>query len=105
MSIVAAKRILKIEPVTPLESCDPNCDGIDVMLYLADGRIYQFEVATPNVIYEWMRDEQSGYLLWPPQVFVAKLTFQNISAAFHELIKEENNELFDILGTPQVFTA
>ncbi len=97
------KRIFKIQLVTPLESCNPECDGIDVMLHLADGRMFQFEVATPSVIYEWMKDEKSRFLLWQPQIFVGKLTFENISAAFQELIKEENNALFDMLGTLQIF--
>jgi hypothetical protein len=98
------KRIFKIQPVTPLELCNPDCDGIDVILHLTDGRMFQFEVATPNVIYEWMRDKESQFLLSQPQVFVEKLTFKNISDAFQELIQEENNGLFDALGTAQVFT-
>jgi len=62
--VIQSKLALKIEKIdypSPIEESDPENDNIDVHVYLDDGRIYSFVVATPSNIFWCMANEETDY--------------------------------------------
>jgi uncharacterized membrane protein YpjA len=93
-------RIKQIKYVSPIEEANPENDNIDVHVYLDDGRIYSFIVATPNNIYWCMDNEEIDYFFGFPPVFVKLLTTDNIEKALNAIFAERTKWL-GVYGTLQ----
>ncbi len=89
-----------IYPSSPEESNSEN-DNIDVHVYLNDGRVYSFVVATPNNIFWCMENEGLDYFFGTPPVFVNLLTRDNIEKALKALIIEDQGRWLSVYGTLQ----
>ncbi len=98
-----ASRLLRIEPVNPLGDCDLDHDCVDVHATLDDGRVYIFEVATPNCVYDWMANEEKWFYAGEPTVFVNRLTLDNIRDALRHLVESDEGRL-EIYGTLQTYS-
>jgi hypothetical protein len=95
--------ISKIEFVSPLIESHPTNDNIDVLVYLDDGRVYSFLVATPNNIFWCMENEKLDYYFGVPPVFVVNLTSDTIERALAALVSESESgaKWLSIYGTLQ----
>jgi hypothetical protein len=94
-------KISKIEYVSPLDEGHPMNDNIDVLVHLADGRVYSFVVATPNNIFWCMENEKLDYYFGVPPVFVERLTRENIERALQALVSEYDGRWVYTYGTLQ----
>ena len=99
-----ATRLLKVEPINPLDECDVEHDSIDVHATLRDGRIYMFEVATPNCVYDWMANNSKRFYVGEPTVFVDRLTLENITRAIQAIVDSDSDAL-ETYGTLQTFSV
>lgn len=86
---------------SPLEENNPENDNIDVHVYLDDGRIYSFTVATPNNIFRCMENEGIDYFFGFPPVFVQLLTRDNIERALKAIVSEDNGKWLEVYGALQ----
>jgi hypothetical protein len=93
--------IRQIKIVSSLEDEDPDNGNVDVHVELEDGRIFSFVVATPQNIYECMDNERINYFFGIPQVFVRKLSVENVERAFRALVSEDGGRFFQVYGIPQ----
>lgn len=95
-------KIRRIEYPSPIEATDPENDNIDVHVYLDDGRVYSFLVATPNNIFWCMENEGIDYFFgFPPPVFVNRLTRDNVERALHALLSEDKKKRLELYGVLQ----
>lgn len=96
-------KLLRIEPINPLDECELEHDSIDVHATLADGRVYLFEIATPNCVYDWMANEGSPFFVGEPTVFVERLTLENIRQAIQSII-DASPRILEKYGTLQTYS-
>ena len=95
-------KILQVTYPSPLEESNPENDNIDVHVYLDDGCVYSFLVATPNNIFWCMENEGNDHFFAsPPPVFVKRLTPDNIERALHALLSEDKNKWLELYGVLQ----
>jgi|SRR4051794_618908 hypothetical protein len=80
---------------------DPENGNEDVHLYLEDGRIYSFVMATPNNIYWCMDNEGIDYFFGIPPLFVKSLSTENIRRAFEALLSEDDERWLEVYGVRQ----
>ena len=94
--------IERIDYPSPIEDVNPENDNIDVHIYLDDGRVYSFLVATPNNVFWCMENERTDYFFFfPPPVFVHLLTRENIERALHALLREDKVKWLGVYGVLQ----
>lgn len=87
---------------SPIEENDPENDNIDVHVYLDDGRVYSFLVATPNNIFRCMGNEGIDfYFSFPPAIFVNRLTAENVERALQDLLNEDKEKWLEVYGVLQ----
>jgi hypothetical protein len=94
-------RIVRIQPLSPLEEVDADDDNIDVHVHLEDGRVYSFLLATPKNIYWCMDNERIDYFFGVPPVFVRQLTTDNIKRALDAIITENSGKWLEVYGVLQ----
>jgi len=91
---------MRIEFVSPEGDINPENDNVDVHLYLDDGRVYSFLVATPNNIYACMDNEEIDYFFsFPPVLFVRTLDRESVERAIVAVLEER--KWLDIYGVMQ----
>jgi hypothetical protein len=93
--------IKEIEYLAQLEDLDPDNGNLDVFLTLVDGRTFLIVVSTPVNIYWCMENEGVDYFFGSPEVFVKKLTRENIRAALEAIVTEDDGEWLYVYGTLQ----
>ena len=95
-------QIQRIDYPSPVDQVDPENDNIDVHVYLVDGRVYSFLVATPNNIFWCMENEGTDYFFgFPPPIFVTRLTRENVERALHALVSEDKIKSLEVYGILQ----
>jgi hypothetical protein len=80
---------------------NPDDDNVDVLLYLDDGRVYAFLVATPKNIYRCMQNEGIAYYFGEPPVFVKTMTPDSIEQALAAVLHEDGGRWLSVFGTLQ----
>jgi hypothetical protein len=96
-------KIQRIEFASPIQETDPENDNIDVHVYLDDGRVYSFLVATPNNIFWCMENDGTDYFFgFPPPVFVNRVTSENVERALRALLSENKEKWLAVYGVLQL---
>jgi hypothetical protein len=91
----------KIECLSSLDESNPENDNLDVLVTLEDGRTYIFVVSTPNNIYWCMENDGKEYFFGCPEVFVRRMTRENIEAALTALVVEDDGKWLEVYGALQ----
>jgi hypothetical protein len=74
-----------------------------VHVYLDDGRVYSFLVATPNNIFWCMENDGTDYFFgFPPPVFVNRVTSENVERALRALLSENKEKWLAVYGVLQL---
>jgi len=90
-----------IKFVSPLDDLNPENDSIDVHVRLDDGRLFSFDVATPNNIFFSMANEGIDYYFGVPTVFVRLLNKECVEKAIQAILTEDGGRWLDVYGTLQ----
>jgi len=93
---------MEIKFPSPLHQVNPENDNVDVHVYLDDGRVYSFLVATPNNILWVMDNERVDYFFGTPPLFVRVLNRECVEKAVRAIVTEDNGRWLDVYGTLQV---
>jgi len=94
-------KVQRISFLSPIEEVNPENDNIDVHAELDDGRVYSFDVATPNNIFWCMENEGVDYYFGVPPVFVKRLTPDIIKHALEALCTENGGRALKTYGVLQ----
>lgn len=87
--------------VSPLEEVNPENDAVDVHVRLNDGRVFSFDVATPNNIFFSMEIEGTDYYFGVPTVFVRLLNRECVEKAIRAILTRDDGRWLDVYGTLQ----
>ncbi len=93
---------MEIKFPSTLDQINPENDNVDVHVYLDDGRVYSFLVATPNNIVWVMDNEGVDYFFGTPPLFVRLLNRECVEKAVRAIVTEDNGRWLDVYGTLQV---
>ena len=94
-------KAVEIKYLSPLNDVNPENDNIDVHVVLEDGRVFSFDVATPNNIFWCMANEGINYYFGVPTVFVRLLNRECVEQAIHAMLTEDNGRWLEVYGTLQ----
>jgi hypothetical protein len=94
-------KAVDIRFVSPIEETNPENDSVDVHVRLDDGRLFSFDVATPNSIFFSMAMEGIDYYFGVPTVFVRLLTRECVEKAIEAILTEDSGRWLDVYGTLQ----
>lgn len=94
-------KAVEIKFIGCAEEIDPENDSIDVHVRLDDGRLFSFDVATPNNIFFSMANEGVDYYFGVPTVFVRLLNHECVEKAIQAILTEDNGRWLDVYGTLQ----
>jgi hypothetical protein len=86
---------MEIKFPSPLDQVNPENDNVDVHVYLDDGRVYSFLVATPNNILWAMDNEGADYFFGTPPLFVRSLNRECVEKAVRAILTEDKGRWLD----------
>jgi hypothetical protein len=87
--------------VSPYDEINPENDSVDVHVRLDDGRLFSFDVGTPNSIFFAMANEGIDYYFGVPTVFVRLLNRECVEKATHAIWSEDKGRCLEVYGTLQ----
>ncbi len=92
---------MRVEFIGGFEHHNPDCDHIDVLLHLDDGRVFAFDVATPNFLDQYMEREKENCYIGLPPVLVKRITPEIVEGALRAVVDagEERLNVYGVLTT------